>query len=620
MANFKRNSPVLFGLIAALQASTLWAAPPKPSELSNPQITAAEIRAEVRYLASDELGGRGSGTQGNDLAGDFVAQRFKAIGLKPAGEKGSYFQRFTVFTGVKLGTANRLALNGSTPLKPSDDWMPLSFSKNASVEAPLVFAGYGISKPDLGYDDYAGLDVRGKIVVILRYTPDGDPNGKFGPYSLLTYKTMTARDKGAAGVLLVTGPASDQAENLGSFTLESASADCGIPVAFVRRSYVEELLAPAKVTLRDLQIGMAHGKPNSFPIEGARAAMHIDVVRQNAPTRNVIGLLPGSDPKLRNQVVVVGAHYDHLGTGPSSHSLEPPPPMGQAGSAAGSPTGPNMIHHGADDNASGTAAMLEIAQYLAANPKKVGRSILFMGFSGEEMGLLGSAHWVKSPTIPLERVVAMINLDMVGRMRNDTVQIVGASSSPVWEGILTEVNRPYRLTAKADPGNAFGGSDHQSFLVKNIPVLFFFTGAHADYHRPSDTWDKVNAEGAAKIAQMAADAAVKVSRLPERPKFVKTQDAVPAANPGFRVYLGTIPDYAAEVTGVRLEDVRAGSPAEKGGLKGGDVIVEFDGKTVRNVQEYTAVLAAAKAGVPVKIVVLRGGQRVEVTVTPAARN
>lgn len=598
------------GALAVLPASALLAAPPKAAELANSRITAAEIKAQVRYLASEELGGRGSGTKGNDLAGNFIAQRFRAIGLKPAGEKGTYFQRFSVFTGVKLGPANRVALNSGSPLTLKQDWMPLSFSKNAAVEAPLVFAGYGISKPELGYDDYAGLDVRGKIAVILRYTPDGDLNGKFGPYSRLTYKTMTARDKGAAGVLLITGPATDQPENLGSFTLESASADCGIPVAFVKRAHIERLLAPMKTDLRSLQIGMAHGKPNSFPIEGARAAMRIDVVRQNAPTRNVIGLLPGSDPKLRREVVVVGAHYDHLGTGPSSHSLE----------RAHGGSGGNLIHHGADDNASGTAAMLEMAQYLAANPKKVGRSILFIGFSGEEMGLIGSAHWVKSPTIPLERVVAMINLDMVGRMRNDTVQIVGASSSPVWKDILTEVNRPYNLTAKSDPGNAFGGSDHQSFLIKNIPVLFFFTGAHADYHKPSDTWEKVNAEGTAKIAQMAADAVSKVSWLKERPQFVKTKDAVPAANPGFRVYLGTIPDYASEVAGVRLEDVRAGSPAEKGGLKGGDVLVEFDGKTVRNVQEYTAVLSTARAGVPVKIVVLRGGRRVELTVTPAARN
>lgn len=604
----------LFGLPVALLISSVAAAPPPASQVSNPKITAPEVVAHVKYLASGELEGRGSGSRGNDLAADYLAARFKAAGLLPAGESKTFFQRFPVFTGVKVGSGNRLVLSsGRSESRPQvqSDWMPLSFSKNGSVEAPLVFAGYGISKPDLGYDDYAGLDVKGKIVVVLRYTPDGDLNGKFGPYSQLTYKTMTARDKGAAGVLLVTGPASEQPENLGSFTLDSASADCGIPVGFVKRAEIEALLAPAQTNLRDLQVAMAHGKPKSFEIPDARANLHVDVVRQSAPTRNVIGMLPGSDPKLKHEVIVIGAHYDHLGYG-GSHSLAQPHGSSSADS-------PEQIHHGADDNASGTAAVLEIAQYLSANRKKLGRSVVFMGFSGEEIGLIGSAHWIKSPTIPLERVVAMLNLDMVGRMRNETVHIVGAGSSPVWAKILPEINKPYKLQAKASSGNAFGGSDHQSFLVKSIPVLFFFTGTHQDYHRPSDTWEKINAEGTAKIAQMVADTAVRVSKLAQRPSFVKVQDPTPAANPGFRVFLGTIPDYSEGNVGVRLEDVRAGSPAEKGGIKPGDVLVEFDGKTIRNVQEYTAVLGTAKPDVPVKIVVLRGSQRVELTVTPAAR-
>jgi aminopeptidase YwaD len=537
---------LLPGALCALLTTGAAAAPPPPSQLANPQITAPEIIAQIKYLASDELGGRGSGTPGNNLAGDFVGGRFKAIGLKPAGDDGTYFQRFNVITGVKTGPSNHLSVKGAgdeSTLRIKQDWMPLSFSKNSRVDGPLVFAGYGISRPDLGYDDYAGLDIRGKIAVILRYVPDGDLNGKFGPFSRLEYRIMTARDKGAAGVLFVTGPATEQAENLGVFTLESASQDCGIPVAFAKRDFVEKLLEPAKTNLRDLQTELAHGKPHSFPIPGALARMSIDVVRQLEPTRNVLGFLPGSDPKLKNQVIVIGAHYDHLGTGPNEHSL-----AHFAGPGEPTPKPEEWIHHGADDNASGTASVIEIAQYLAANRKKIGRSVLFMAFSGEEMGLLGSDHWVKSPTIPLERVVAMINLDMVGRMKNDTLTIVGESSSPVWAKILAQVDRPYQLKTTQDTtGSAMGGSDQQSFLIKNIPVLFFFTGVHADYHKPSDTWDKINSEGAAKVAKLAADTAVKVSWLKERPQFIKVKEATTTAGGGFRVRLGTVPDYSAEV-------------------------------------------------------------------------
>ncbi|HEU4754730.1 MAG TPA: M28 family peptidase, partial [Armatimonadota bacterium] len=452
--------------------------------------------------------------------------------------------------------------------------------------------GYGISQPDLGYDDYAGLDVRGKIVVVLRHTPDGDEGGKFGPYALLTYKTMTAREKGAAGILLLTGPASERPENLGYFQLDSASADCGIPAGFVKREWVEKLIAPK--TLRELQVTMAHGKPASFEIPEARAELKVDVVRQMARTRNVLGFLEGADPRLRKEVVIVGAHYDHLGLG-GSHSL----------SGSSEPA----IHHGADDNASGTAGVLELAQYFAANRKKLGRSILFMTFSGEEMGLIGSEYWTKKPTIPLARVAAMINLDMVGRLKNDTVQVIGAGSSPVWEKLLAQANQREALSLRlgGDALAGTGGSDDQSFNLKKIPTLFFFTGVHSDYHKPSDTWDKINTEGEAKLLRVVAETVRRASWVKPRPVFVKAKETGPVASPGFRVSLGTIPDYAATAEGVTLQGVREGSPAQKAGIRAGDILIEFDGKKIRNVQEYTVVLSSAKPNVPVQIVVLRDG-------------
>lgn len=613
-------------LVSVLLVGSPRAAPPRPEEVGDPRITSPEVVAHVRYLASEELQGRGSGTEGNDRAGEYLAERFRAAGLKPAGEHGTFFQTFPVFTGVEMGADNRVSIRRKenvTTLAAGEDFLPLGFSKNGFAYAPVVFAGYGISKPELGYDDYQGLDVKGKIVVVLRHTPDMDDTGKFGPYAQLTYKTMTAREKGAAAILLVTGPLGDHPVFFGEapghgnrpgpasrrvVPLGSASADAGIPAAIVHPRFVDRLLAPLDRTLKDLQVMIAHGKTQSFLVPDARIGVRIQVERRTAPTRNVIGLVEGSDPQLKNEVVVIGAHYDHLGTGGegSLHNSSEP-----------------AIHHGADDNASGTAGLLELAHYFAAHREKLGRSVAFMGFSGEEIGLLGSLHWTKNPTIPLERVVTMINMDMIGRMANDSVQVIGTGSSPAWSKLLEEVNAPHRLALKGNAStmSGFGGSDQQSFYARSIPVLFFFTGPHADYHRPSDTWEKVNAVGVEKIARLVADVTQRVSWMTPRPAFTRAKEEPRAASGGggFRVYLGTIPDYSANVEGVALQGVREGSPAEKAGLREGDILVEFDGKTIRNVQEYTVVLGSAVPKKPVQLVVIRNKQRVKVSIIPAPR-
>ncbi len=608
LSAFPSSRLLTYGLLPLFLAGSLAAQPPSPESIADPAITAKEVAAHVGYLASQELAGRGSGTSGNNLAGDYLAERFKAFGLKPAGESGGYFQQFSVFTGIELGAKSALTIHqGKSPrsLKVRDEFMPLSFTKNGAAYAPVVFAGYGISKPDLGYDDYAGIDVKGKIVLVLRYTPDMDEQGKFGPYAQLAYKTMTAREKGAAGILLLTGPLGDNKENLGRFVADSASADCGIPAGFIKADQVDKLLAPTQKTVRDLQIMIAHGKTQSFLLPGVRIGMRMEVERQTAPTRNVLGFLEGSDPKLKDQVVVIGAHYDHLGMG-GSHSLA-------------ESTEP-AIHHGADDNASGTAGVLELAQYFASNREKAGRSLLFMGFSGEEIGLIGSAHWTKQPTIPLERIAAMVNLDMVGRMKNDTFSVIGIATSKSFNPLVDEVNKGFgfNLQTTGPASGPFGGSDQQSFYIKGIPVLFFFTGVHPDYHRPSDTADKVNNEGTAKLLRFVADTTERLSKVPEKPDYVKIVEQTPQGG-GFNVYLGTIPDYAAEAEGVTLQGVREGGPAAKAGIKAGDIIVELGGKKIRNVQEYTALLGDIKPDVAVKMVVLRGADRVTLMVTPTKR-
>lgn len=586
---------------------TVFAAPPRAEEIANPEITASEVTAHLKYLASPDLSGRGSGTAGNDQTAEYLAERFSAAGLKPAGENGTYFQSFKVFTGIKPGPGNALLLKqGKQVSKPAFQtaFKPLVFSSNGAATGPLFFAGYGISKPDLGHDDYKGVNVKGKVVVVLRHTPDNDPNGKLAPFASLLRKTMTAREKGAAGVLLVTGPLSEKPEDLGDWRGASDATDAGIPAATVKASFIEKLLAPTQKTVRDVQVMIAHGQNQSFPIPNATATLKVDLARQQAPTRNVIGMLEGSDPRLKDEYVVVGAHYDHLGMG-GEHSL----------AESREPS----IHFGADDNASGTTGVLELAQYFAANRSWIGRSILFMGYSGEEIGLLGSAHWTKQPTVPLPKVVAMLNMDMIGRLRNDSLFVVGAKSSPAWDEILAGAGKSSTLKPKLDTSAPFGGSDQQSFYIKEIPVLFFFTGIHTDYHRPTDTWDKINVEGEVRILKYVADVLSGVSKHASRPAFVKLPDAVPSQSSRFRVFLGTIPDYGENVEGVALSGVRTGGPAEKAGVRAGDILVEIAGRKIRNVQEYTEILGDLRPNVPVKLVVLRKQDRLTLSITPAAR-
>lgn len=570
-------------------------------------ITAGEVRDEIRYLASDELAGRGSGTPGGQMAARYVAEHFAAAHLKPAGDGGAYFQNFPVITGAELGKDNSLEIRlprGKT-LEPTirQDFLPAAFSASGESSGSAVFAGYGISQPDLKHDDYQGIDVRGKVVIALRKTPEGDEGRKLEAYATLRSKAATARDHGAAAILLVTGPLSGDDENLGRMEPDGSFADTGIPALLVRRRFVDAMLATRSKNLADVQTAMAHGGPPALDLPDVQVRVHTSIELERRETANVIGLLEGGDPQLENEVIVIGAHYDHLGMGgPASLNPSPEP----------------AIHHGADDNASGTAGVMELAQYFAAQPARPRRSLLFICFSGEELGLLGSAYYVRHPTLPLDRTVAMINMDMVGRMQQDTLQILGTGTSPDWKALLDAVGPHFSLKTKTS-GSGFGASDQSSFYARNIPVLFFFTGVHPDYHRPTDTWEKINAEGEVKVLQFVAETTERVADMPQRPRFARADDSAPAS-PGFSVYLGSIPDYSDNARGVALTGVREGSPAEKAGLKAGDVIVEFGSRKIANVYDYTYALRDAKPNVPVDVVVLRGDQRLKLTVVPKARN
>ncbi|HLJ57344.1 MAG TPA: M28 family peptidase, partial [Chthonomonadaceae bacterium] len=328
-----------------------------------------------------------------------------------------------------------------------------------------------------------------------------------------------------------------------------------------------------------------------------------DVKKVEKVTANVAGLLEGSDPALKGEVVVIGAHLDHLGMG-GPGSLDR-----SSGSA---------IHHGADDNASGTAGVMDLAAWFASRPARPKRSIVFMCFSGEELGLFGSDYYVKHPIVPLERTVAMINMDMVGRLRENKLIVIGSGTAKEWGSLLTEANRSagFQL-ARSDDG--FGASDQQSFYSKDVPVLFFFTGSHSDYHTSTDTADKINAEGEVKVLAMVADCAERIANAAARPTFQRINVPAPGGSPGFRVYFGSVPDYAAQVQGVQLNGVRDNSPAAKAGLRAGDIIVKFGATTVKGIQDYTLALQDCKPGDQVEVVVLRGGQRLTLHATLAAR-
>ncbi len=534
--------------------------------------------ADVRYLADDRLGGREVGSAGERCAADYIAARFAALGLEPAGQDGTWFHTFPVPGGADLGPDNRLAISGNEYVM-GRDWIPLGFSARASAEGELVYAGYMLSSPGTPADRSAHIEIAGKIAVI----EWGDPtvSGRGGLRADAHFKATVAAGRDALAVLVILPE---------GMVLPQISAE--------RRSV---LSVPIGVVTAD-----AAGALREQAEAGGRAHIFTDVAPTEVAARNVVAVLPGSDPDLAEEYVVIGAHYDHLG-------------MGGEGSLA--PEG-RAVHNGADDNASGTAGMLDIARRLASGPRPA-RSVVFMAFTGEEKGLWGSARWVESPTRPLERLIAMLNLDMVGRMSNDAVSVFGVGTASEWDQILGDGNsRMSRPLSIATSPDGYGPSDHASFFAVGIPVLHFFTNTHAEYHRPEDDWELINEEGIELVSELATavtrrltagDAAsVALTRITQEPPAAPDATTSEAPSRGYGPYLGTIPDMTPREFGLRLTGVREGSPADEAGLRAGDVVVMFDGKEVADIYAYTYALRERAPGDAVEIVVERDGERVTV--------
>ena len=594
----------------------------------------ARLKEDVAFLAADAQEGRAPGTKGIEASAEYIANAFKEIGLKPAPGADGFFQTFTIRGNAELIAPPTLAFQGPgdrkiEPIKGT--FQPLSIGSGGTLkDVPIVFVGYGITAKDdsknLDYDDYAGIDVRDKVVLLLRREPQmEDEKSPFAGkqttiFATFAHKATNAFQHGAAAVLLVNDLAGLKGgdDQLMRFNAAGGEENSPIPFVMMTRSVADEILAASgQPRLETLEKEIdADLKPRSRALEGWKTSGIFDIVRKGLATKNVVGVLEAVGPQA-DETIVVGAHYDHLGHG------------GPANPGSMAFLARNQIHNGADDNASGTALVMELARRLSKRADPLPRRIVFMAFSGEEKGLLGSRHYVEHPLIPLDKTVLMINFDMVGRLNDKSeLTVVGTGSTAGIEGIVDSLGSAAGFKVKKVKGmsDGFGGSDHESFYLKNVPILFPFTGLHGDYHRPSDDTERINFVGMSRIADFGELVLLDVSRRPTRPEFTKVAEP---ANPhggsadpgrvGMGAYLGTVPDYGAEDKGVKLSAVREGSPAEKGGIKGGDVIVGFAGKPIATIYDYTDNLGRAKPGDQVEIVVKRDGKDVTLNVTLGSR-
>lgn len=571
-----------------------------------PQASPDRYLKDVTTLAAPNMEGRGAGTKGLQRAGDYIAAQYKKMGLTPQ------FQPFTVTTGAKLKEGNAFLISTTEPrpanlpqIKPAVEefWIPFSFSSSGEVSGPVVFAGYGITAPEFNYDDYMHLDVKDKIVLILRYEPPAwaaKTGGQPTSHSAIVSKAINARNHGAKAVILINGIREKEEDILPKFGTVSGPEDVGIVIVQAKNEVANTwFFGSVLKNLSDVQAGIdKNAQPNSFPFPKSSVTISVQLERVHAQVRNVMAYLPGKT----DEYVILGAHYDHLGYG-DTNSL--------------SPSEIGKIHPGADDNASGTAGVLELARMLSKKKGKLDRGVLFLNFAGEEIGLLGSSYWVNHPTLPLDKAVAMINMDMIGRIRDDKVYVGGVGTGSTFQPLLDPMGAKYGLKLEFSK-SGYAASDHTSFVTKQVPVLFFFSGLHADYHKPSDTADKIQPAPAAKLLDLIAGLTTDLAQGKERPQFVKVEEPRPMGDSGgggYGPYFGSIPDFGEDVKGVKFADVRPGSPAAKAGFKAGDILVQFGDKPITNLYDFTYALRASKVGDVVEVKVMRDGKPVTAKVT-----
>jgi len=617
MVQFLRRGCLGVGLGLWIGVSATYA---QAQPVAQPAATPSRTRAHVDALASPKLEGRLTGSRGADAAAAYIERELKRIGAIPLPGASSFRVPFGFTSGMTSeGSEIRMPITAVDRRRYSvpTDVMALSFSDSGEVTAPVVFAGYGLRVPaaDGGgfvYDSYAGLDVKDKIVLVLRYTPEKaerEQRAEHLRFSALRYKALAARQAGAKALLVVSGPNSIGPGNVVPIGYDTAAASSGIVAASIGGAVADAIFARADKSLKDAQDALDGGNPHvaGFALGPQPLTVETHVVRQHATTYNVAGYLPATRAVtgLAKPWVMLGAHYDHLGHGGRGSSL----------ARAGEET---KVHPGADDNASGVAAVLTAAAQIKGGSR--GRNVAFAFWSGEEAGLLGSAAFTAKPPVPLDQLAAYFNFDMVGRLRDDTLQVQAAGSSPSWKALAESANvePKLKLTIQADPNLP---TDSSSFNQASVPTLAFFTGTHEDYHRPSDTADRVDAEGIDRVVRYATRIIASVADASDAPAFAKVEAPTRGrgARDGMRLSTGTIPDYASEAKGLLLGGVSAGGPAEQAGLQKGDLIVEIGGQSIANIYDYTYALDLLKPDEPVKVVYLRSGDKKETMLTPRVR-
>jgi hypothetical protein len=569
----------------------------KQKGIDNPEISIQELKDHISFLASDSLKGRKPGTPEGKVAANYIENQFLSFGYKALGEKG--FQYFDVITSVVAGPGNNLS-SGEFIGKPETDFQPFSFSANATLEADVVFCGFGfdLNKDSLKWEDYNNVDVKGKWVMILRADPELDnEESRFIPYAKDRDKVLTAKDKGAAGVLLVSGEEYDPRDKLAKLELDQMGTNSGVPAFHISRTFANFILKSNGKTIEQLEKTLIEKKePSSFDcnimVKGTS-----DVEFKKVKTQNVIGFLEGTDPVLKEQIIVIGGHYDHLGFGGKNSGSRVPEE--------------HAIHYGADDNASGTASVIEIAEKLAANHKNLRRSVIVIAFGAEELGLLGSKYFTNNPLVGMDKIVAMINVDMVGRLKETGELMVGGTGTSKEGEILLDVLAKDSGLKLAMSPNGFGPSDHASFYVEDIPVFFFSTGAHEDYHTPRDVVSMINFEGLKKLDDFIYELSLE---LINRDSTLVFQEAGPKQESGPRrrngVRLGIMPSFTqTENNGLGVDGVTPGGPAALGGLLKGDRIVAIEGNPVTNIYDYMARMSKLEFGQTITVDIIRDGEK-----------
>ena len=563
----------------------------------NREITLDELKGHIYYLASDSLQGRKPGTDGGKKAAVYILKQLSEKNVQLPGENG--FQYFDVVKSVEAGESNHLIVNDFEG-EPGRDYTPLAFSENELVKTKAAFAGYGFDfdADSIAWHDYNDMDVTGRWVLVLLGDPEMDnPKSLFANYSSMRQKVMIARDHGAAGVLFVAGEEFDSKDELVDLSFDQSESTAGLPVLHIKRTVADLLLKESGTTVTGLEKQLNENrKPNSFLIDQIVDA-ETDVRKKYAKTQNIVAFLEGNDPRLKQEVIVIGAHYDHLGMGgPGTGSRRPDT---------------TAIHNGADDNASGVAALVEVFEKLAARQKELKRSVLVIAFGAEEMGRLGSDFFVDNPLVDLKKTDVMINLDMIGRLNaKRTLNVSGTGTAEGLEETLKKYGEKGSFELNISP-EGFGPSDHASFYVEDIPVLMLFTGVHDDYHTPDDDAGLINYDGLKDVSDLVYDLVFDIANRENRLVF---QEAGPKSQPSlrrrFRVTLGIMPDHAAaDVKGLRAGGVIKGRPADRAGMKKGDVIVALEGKPVTNIYDYMYRLAEFKNGQVISVEVLRNGEK-----------